>query len=246
MIRWVFFDVAGTLLHVKGGVVSVYANIARGFGIQVDADVLGRRFQAAWKQWMGPDQDGPTDASDQLVRWQGIVGDCFPGIVGEQSDRLFASLWDTFRRSETWGVDPQAHTVIDALLRQGYRVGLASNFDDRLVDVIAGFPELKRLERVFYSSSVGWSKPSKHFFRHVEKEIEARPDQILIVGDTIENDFLGPIRCGWQAILFDPHQRSPNRQPRVEELSQLIDVLASSVRSAHDESMIGETLRQKG
>ncbi len=228
MIRWVLFDVAGTLLHINGSVAGIYSEVAGHFGIHIERDEISQRFPAAMMRWLETDSDTPTNAIDQVQRWQAVVRDCFPGVEGKPFDGLFEALWETFRRAESWRVDQQAESVIRSLRNLGCRVATASNFDDRLPELLGQFPELEHLEHYFYSASVGWSKPSPRFFQHLESKLETSPNEILIVGDTLENDVLGPKRCGWHSVLFDPSRRHPEFQPRIGSLLELVPFAENS------------------
>ena len=45
----IFFDAAGTLIHLPRSVGEHYRNVALHFGISPDATALDRAFRAAWK-----------------------------------------------------------------------------------------------------------------------------------------------------------------------------------------------------
>ena len=58
MTAVVFFDVAGTLIHVRDGVGAQYARVAARFGVTADPPVLEREFPRAFRSapgWRSPE-----------------------------------------------------------------------------------------------------------------------------------------------------------------------------------------------
>lgn len=87
--------------------------------------------------------------------------------------------------------------VIDRLIERGHRVGLATNFCRRLLDLLIA--NTKRLSRVVVccSSDIGLVKPSTDFFNRASENIG--PGEIVFVDDRIANVDAAR-RFGWSAI----------------------------------------------
>jgi putative hydrolase of the HAD superfamily len=222
MIRWVLFDAAGTLIHVHGSVAKIYAEVARQHHIDIDESFIRQRFPTALEKWMHGGTDRPTHEADQKERWQNIVRDCLGNIDIQRFEPIFRSLWEHFRSPKAWKIAPQFETVVGELVERKYRLGIASNFDDRLLNILKGFPVSSRFERIFISSKVGWSKPSPHFFQHIEAELATQPSELMMVGDSVQNDFLAPQQRGWKAVLFDGEEQHRDLQPRITDFSELL------------------------
>ena len=88
-------------------------------------------------------------------------------------------------------------------------IGLASNFDSRLSTIVESIHPLSTADYVFYSSQIGFSKPSPLFFRQIEEAIKcvtANSDEepnILMVGDDFENDCVAPRLAGWNSVWLN-------------------------------------------
>ena len=121
-------------------------------------------------------------------------------------DKCFQSLHEHFARAEAWAVEPGAGDVLAELQGRRVGLGLCSNFDHRLHTVLAGLPELRPIQWVVISSEVGWRKPAAAFYAAVARCAQLAPEQILVVGDDRDNDYLGARQAGMQAVLFDPRQ----------------------------------------
>jgi putative hydrolase of the HAD superfamily len=90
--------------------------------------------------------------------------------------------------------------VLQQLRSRGLQLGIASNFDARLLTVAAGHWPLAMPDATFISSQIGYSKPDPRFFRAVEARLSAPPHQIALIGDDWLNDVIGARSAGWHAI----------------------------------------------
>lgn len=220
--RAVFFDAVGTVLHPVPDASTVYADAAARFGLCVDPAAISARFQAAFRRQEQADVAAGwvTNESREWQRWQTIVRESLPGA----SDECFNQLYQHFAKPESWRVPDRANEVFEALHASGLLLGLASNYDSRLMSVLEGRPELVRLrDRVIVSSVVGVRKPGAGFFVALVQIAGCPPDQVVYVGDDVENDFAGATAAGISAILLDPKDRHPNVSLRVRDLIELVE-----------------------
>jgi putative hydrolase of the HAD superfamily len=105
---------------------------------------------------------------------------------------------------------------------RGLVLGIASNFDARLVRLLDGLPGLAAVrDRCVVSSLVGWRKPARPFFATVAAAAGCEPRAVLYVGDDPVNDLHGATAAGLPAALYDPGDRWP-MHPRVRQLRDLL------------------------
>jgi putative hydrolase of the HAD superfamily len=219
--RAVFFDAVGTVLYPVPDAPTVYAEAAARYGILIDPAVIFLRFQEAFRrQELIDEQAGwVTSEEREIARWRVIVSETLPGVPEECFDHLYLH----FARPDAWHVPPEAVTLFTYLTARSLNLGLASNYDSRLVSVLAGRPELAPLAGlVVISSCVGVRKPGAGFYAKLTELSGSRPDEIVLVGNDYENDYLGAIASGLRAVLLDPTGRHPDITERVESLDQLI------------------------
>ncbi len=105
-----------------------------------------------------------------------------------------------FALAESWRVDPSAAVCWQALADRGLLLGIASNFDDRLIEIARRLPPLDRAERLFISARIGYRKPAVEFFRSIERDLGIAASELLSIGDDFENDFRGAKSAGWQSL----------------------------------------------
>ena len=223
-VRWVLFDAVGTLIYADPPVVGVYEDAGRRFGSRLDARQIAAHFRRALAAELGPADDlrrPPTSEANELARWRRIVAAVFPDVPPAAAQSLFDSLWQHFAQPTSWRSYPDVEPALRQLRQRGPRLGIASNFDGRLLEIAAKMPELAPCEQVFVSSQVGFSKPDPRFFAAVAAHLAAPPSQILLVGDDWLADVQGARAAGWQAVFLDRHAGGATTEPAISSLREL-------------------------
>jgi putative hydrolase of the HAD superfamily len=201
----IFFDAVGTLIHPEPSAIDVYAVVGRRFGSRLDAATIAPRFRAAFHRQEDHDREHGyrTDNEREVQRWRSIVAEVLDDVTDPQA--CFQTLFEHFARPDAWRCAPDTGPVLQALADEGYRLGLASNYDKRLHRVADSLPELRSVRHRVISAEVGFCKPDSRFFEKVCEAADAAPQQILVVGDDFANDYQGAIAGGLSAVLYDPN-----------------------------------------
>jgi putative hydrolase of the HAD superfamily len=223
-VRAVFFDAVGTLIHPDPPAPAVYAAVGRRFGSRLDDDAIAARFRAAFQAEEVFDyQNGlRTSEAREVERWRRIVATVLDDVT--DAETCFQELFAHFSRPDAWRCDPDAAATLAELAARGYRLGLASNYDERLRSVHAGLPALGPAQHLVISSEVGWRKPAAGFFAALCRVAGLAPGQIALVGDDRDNDYDGARAAGLRAVLFDPRGREATPDTaRVARLRELVD-----------------------
>jgi len=199
-IRVVLFDAVGTVLQPSPPVGEAYFLAGREAGSRLTLDQVTQRFRREFSRQFGGER-AASQTNDELERrrWREVIAQVFDDVADIDA-QLFPRLWRHFGDSRNWRLFADASLAWQTLAAAGYEVGLASNFDSRLADVCRGFPLVADCRRVFVSSALGWAKPASGFFRAIERELACRPDEILLVGDDLANDYRGAKAAGWHAV----------------------------------------------
>jgi putative hydrolase of the HAD superfamily len=217
-IRAVFFDAVGTLLFPHAPVARTYAEHASRHGCTISEAEVRSGFRIAFAKQEELDRTTcwRADEARERSRWKAIVADVLAGTP----DACFDDLWHWFSTPAAWTVHPDAGEVLQALAARCIVLGIGSNWDSRLLPMVEAFPELAPARgRCLISSLVGWRKPAPQFFHALAETAGTRPDQLLYVGDDVQNDFDGARAAGLKAILIDPHgEPGPDRIRRLRDL----------------------------
>ncbi|MFO1477664.1 MAG: HAD-IA family hydrolase [Verrucomicrobiota bacterium] len=188
-IQAVTFDVGGTLIEPRPSVGHIYAEVARRHGIQAAPEVLNERFKAAWRR--RPEFDYTR------AGWCGIVEECFNR--GPLEEKFFSELYDRFADPASWHLYDDVLPTLDALEAGGVRLGIVSNWDERLRELLDRFGLLRRFEVVMISCEAGCRKPAEAIFKRAAAAFGLEPGALLHVGDHPEFDLAGARAAGFQA-----------------------------------------------
>lgn len=163
----VLFDAVGTLLRPEPSVAEAYAAAGKCFGSLLTRAEIDLRFRTVFaddKQADLRDREGRTDGTRKIQRWHSIVKGVFDDVSPTRVDALFEELWAHFARPENWRVFDDVRPAVD-LRNSGQVLAIASNFDERLLEItLSILPEIT-YEHVLVSSLVGYRKPASGFFR---------------------------------------------------------------------------------
>jgi putative hydrolase of the HAD superfamily len=201
-VEAVLFDAVGTLIHPEPPAVEVYHRKGAALGAKLSMEEVERRFRAAFAAAFADSGSAPTSHALEEAKWREVVAAVFRGTPAPL-DELFALLWDHFFQSRHWSLFPDVAPVWEELQTRGYRLGVASNYDDRLRSVLLGLPPLDRCENVFWSSRVGFAKPNPRYFDFIARSLNLPPQKILMVGDDPEKDIQGARAAGWKTVFLD-------------------------------------------
>jgi putative hydrolase of the HAD superfamily len=108
---------------------------------------------------------------------------------------------------------------LDALASSGTRLGIISNWDERLRILLKDLRLEKYFEAIVISCDVGFAKPSPVIFEHAAEKLGVSPAAILHVGDSTEMDVAGAKSAGFQAARI---RRAGSRSdPEISSLMML-------------------------
>jgi putative hydrolase of the HAD superfamily len=209
MLRAVFFDAAGTILHLREPAGLSYTKIARRFGLEADERAVMAAFRRAFRAAPGL-AFGPGHGAGELRRmerewWREVVLATFAGM-GRFTDfeACFDQLFALFANPSSWSVAPEAPRLFQSFKTRGLILGVISNFDHRLYHVIDALELARHFDSITISSEVGWAKPAPEIFHAALARHALSPDEAIHVGDSQTHDLRGACAAGLGAVLVDP------------------------------------------
>lgn len=225
-ITTIFFDAADTLFFIKEGLGNTYAGVARKYGADPDTGALRRAFSKAFRNAPPLAFGGVSDEERKELEkdwWKKVVTEVYTEVgMFDAFDEHFDDLFEVFR-TEAWTLFPETVPVLEALKSKGYRLGIISNFDSRVYDVMERLGIYGFFDTFVISSEAGYAKPSHEIFLTALDKAEADPAESIHVGDDLKNDFHGPRALGIRAILLDREGEyaSLERMDRVKNLTEI-------------------------
>lgn len=221
-IRCVAFDAVGTLIYPEPSVSIAYWEIGQRYGSQQTLEQVRSGFYKAFDELSrGVRGDYSTSEAEEKERWREIVSRVLPDV--DDPDRCFDTLHHHFGQPSVWRVFPDVADTLTGLVKRGIEVLVASNFDERLHPICDGLPELRPLQLRVISACIGWHKPSPHFYGHLVAMAGCTADQILMVGDDVENDVAAARERGLQAIWIN--RSGADQNGAISDLRQLVQLV---------------------
>ncbi|MCF8721971.1 HAD-IA family hydrolase [Nitrospina gracilis] len=221
----VFFDVGGTLLRVHPSVGDVYARHARPYGFDGEPDALNQAFRSHWKSMGGMESLG-TAKGPEVERgfWKELVRRVFEPYGLQRFDAYFDEIYDVFRSDACWRVfeDVTESGLLDRLQARGVVLGVISNWDSRLPEIIDNTGLGKYFQFVLASTVVGSAKPDIGIFQEALRLSGVQPHEACHIGDEVGTDVTGAQNAGVHPILIDRTNRFPDTQPRIQSFHELV------------------------
>jgi putative hydrolase of the HAD superfamily len=224
----IFFDAGGTLFEVRGGVGRIYSKIAGRYGVTIGPEEADALFRAAFtaRTAMGfPAATGDSAAAERQW-WFDLVQQVFFGRMPESIfSTYFAELYDYFRSADAWLLYPDVPHSLEQLQARGHRMGIISNFDSRLKEIIANLGIAPFIEQITTSWSAKAAKPDPQIFLKAVADMRVSPFSATHVGDSIHEDIEGAKNAGLNPILIDRKSSHPqwSKTRRIHSLSELLD-----------------------
>ncbi|HEV2841475.1 MAG TPA: HAD-IA family hydrolase [Chthoniobacterales bacterium] len=211
MLKTIFFDAAGTLIHLPKSVGYHYALVGERVGLTLDAADLDRAFTKCWKQMPArPAIEGPREDDDkgwwrELV--DRVIDEVAPGTSELDRDAFFEVAYSHFAEAGVWELYPDVIEVLEAL-RPRFDLAVVSNFDGRLRMILEHLGVSQFFSQVFLSSELGADKPEPEIFRRALQLSRARPNETLHAGDDPVRDWQGAEAAGLSVFRLQRPQNS--------------------------------------
>ncbi|KAI8368054.1 HAD-like domain-containing protein [Blakeslea trispora] len=198
-IRMITFDAYNTLFKPKGSLSAQYVEEASKFGIRVTREQINHNFGQAYKQQLikAPFY-GLNKGMTPQSWWKELVYSTFinAGIktkdLDPSFDQLYDALYSRFTTAEAYSVFPDVLDTLEELKRLGFKMGVISNSDERVVKVIESLNLNKYFDFVLASALVGHEKPSRIIYQEaLTRAGNVKAENALHVGDDIEKDYFG-------------------------------------------------------
>ncbi|HKO31961.1 MAG TPA: HAD-IA family hydrolase, partial [Nitrospiraceae bacterium] len=93
--------------------------------------------------------------------------------------------------------------VLTRLRKEGFELGIVSNFDSRLFPVMRGLGIDGLFDTVTISSMAQAAKPASKIFEIALEKHSMDPGEAMHVGDSVRDDVEGAMKAGLTGVLLD-------------------------------------------
>ena len=223
----VLFDAGDTLLAPAPSFQGRFVAVAAEQGVPLEEAAVDAAIAAAVRAAAWPDDW--TDPATQRDFWIGFYQDVLTrlshgGVDGmELAEALFASFSDP----ASYRLFDDVRPALDELAGRGITLGVVSNFEPWLADILA----LQGIDHLFatvaISGVMGVAKPDPQIFEAALAEAGADPSATVHVGDQPANDVAAARAVGITPVLIDRYARypEPDDAHRVEDLTGLVKLV---------------------
>ena len=211
VIKAIFFDAAGTLIHLPKSVGYHYAFVGERIGVKLDVAALDAAFAASWKQMPArPAIEGPRQADDKGW-WAELVDRVLdrvaPNLGPLDRDAFFEGVYGHFAEPGVWDVYSEVAEVLEALHGR-FELSVISNFDGRLRVILEHLGLSKLFAHIFLSSELGADKPDPEIYRRALRLTGIGPNETLHVGDDPARDWEGAAAAGLSVFRLERPRNS--------------------------------------
>ena len=194
-LKAVAFDAVGTLFHSRGSIGEIYRTIGLKYGADVPAPDLQRGFERHIAAMGTPIDKGDWKA---LVETVFLEHGRFPRF-----DDFFEEVYRFFQSDRGWMCYSETEQILQTLGDHRFKLAVVSNFDERLLGVLANLRIDRHFAAVVTPDSAGEAKPGAGIFIDASAQLDVRPEETLFVGDDPFLDVQAARSAGLKAVLLD-------------------------------------------
>ncbi len=148
--------------------------------------------------------------------------------IEDGAERIAARVYEEFGDPGRWMVYPDVLPAFARLRRRGLRLGVISNWDNRLTGLMDGLGLASELETIVSSAEVGLHKPDPRIFELACERLGVDPHEAAHVGDHHYADIVGAQAIGMLPVLIDRHATSITWRPgyvvTLDDLERSLDL----------------------
>ncbi len=223
-ITGITFDAAGTLLTPHPSVGAIYADVLSNHRVTIQPMALNALFKVAFARAQETTRENLSEDTEfeywRNIVWQTVGRYC----KNKDFELIFKDLYETFTLAKRWNLSEDALPTLQSLKSRGYRLALLTNWDKRIRSLSTEIGLDLLFESIFISSEIGFEKPDRRIFSHVEMKMGLQPTNLLHIGDNPLRDADGAINAGWNALILDPENQNPGYY-RITRLDELLSLL---------------------
>lgn len=201
----VTFDFGQTLCDLDTGML---ARRLAERGLEADEHRLEAAVPGAWRAYDAAIHGGHGGHPWRILMREILRG---AGVAGAIDDAV-EWLWTEQPRKNLWRRPiPGMIEIVHDLRRAGVPVGVISNSEGRLAELIDEVGWTSCFVAVADSGRLGIEKPGDAIFRWTAERLDVPVDRVAHIGDSFAADVEGALAAGMRALWFRPR---PGVEPR--------------------------------
>jgi len=199
--KYIWFDLGYTLLKLKRE--ENFQNILADLGFNITVDQIEKAFHLTDKLFM-------RRYPGLLGKWRGYYMPMYLGnmihTLGIRTD--ICPLYEEWRKKlenpfKVWIPFDHVMEELTRLSKEGYRLGVISNWDKTAVPLLDLHGLTPLFENIIISSEVGFEKPDTEIFKIALDRASVSVEDCLYVGDNYYDDGIGSRKAGMDFVIIN-------------------------------------------
>ena len=211
MIKTIFFDAAGTLIHLPKsvGFITRWSGNESVFHSTPQPSMKLSSFAGSRRPNVPPStvrarMTTRAGGGNWSIRSSHRVA---PETKDLDRDAFFEVAYSHFAEAGVWELYPDVIEVLEAL-RPRFELAVVSNFDGRLRMILEQLGVSQFFSHIFLSSELGADKPDPLIYQRALKLSGLAPDEVLHVGDDPVRDWQGAEAAGLSVFRLERPRNS--------------------------------------
>lgn len=232
-IEIVFLDAGETILYPHPSFSELFARVVTEAGVEVSAPDVEevRRRLAPHLVDMAEDSgaQGGLSLSAEASRtfWTFLYRRFLEELGHADDEALVDRLFEVFSSTSTYRLYDDVLPALGALSEQGYRLGLISNFERWLEEMLVELEVGHIFDVAVISGIEGVEKPDATIYRRALDKAGVDAERAVHVGDSPGLDVAPARSVGITTVLLDRLDRYAGHDgPRIASLKELPDLLS--------------------
>ena len=224
-INTVLFDLGSTLIYFDGDWSQVIQegnlellNFLRSAGCQLDETLFIERFRSELQAYFIERETEFIEYTSAYILHQVLSEFGYPAVSDQIIRQALAAMYAVTQAY--WKTEPDAHSTLNILRENGYRLGLISNAsDDADVQSLIDQAGLRGyFEIILTSAAQGIRKPNPKIFFTALERLGSLPERSVMVGDTLGADILGAQNSGMRGIWITRRADTPANRAHADTI----------------------------
>lgn len=220
-VKHIFFDLDHTLWDFERNSAKTFKHIFKLNDISIDVGEFLKHYESInFEYWRLYRVDKVTKKE---LRY-GRLKDTFDVINYEVNDEMIDKLSEdyiTFLATYNH-VFEGTFELLD-YLKPKYELHIITNgFKEVQNKKIENSNMTAYFDQIITSEQVGVKKPNPKVFEFALQKANAKPEESLMIGDSLEADVLGALNCGIDAIFFNEHHKEVNAD--IKSVNSLLEI----------------------
>ncbi len=231
-IHVIFFNAGGTLLQLKGTTLPIlYSEFISQKEKQVSPEEVFQAFRKAESWVLSRKRPGALFTDLDQRKYQNVFYSQLGITRRKEINRIEKLIAENLELE--FSLERNAHRIL-RYLKPKYKLGIISNWDDSLIEILEDFGILDYFDSITLSGEIGINKPDLEIFRSALADFPSiKPKETAYIGDEYQNDIIPAQILKMFAILFDKGPTGMHGRPfqtdakgiRIKELMEIRDIL---------------------